>query len=76
MAYAYQPPTNPPEPCKRRAVSLPRASGCCLFGQVTFAGMDRNGRDAPKADLSLQAEFARLDPVDCAARKLFRVQRG
>ena len=52
MAYAHQPPTNPPEPCKRRAVSLPRASGCCRFGQVTFAGMDRNGRDAPLADVS------------------------
>jgi len=32
---------------KRERFPLPRASGCCRFGQRTFAGASGNDEDAP-----------------------------
>ena len=34
---------------KRERFPLPRVSGCCRFGQRTFAGASGNDEDAPKA---------------------------
>ena len=33
---------------KRERFPLPRARGCCRFGQRTFAGASGNDEDAPK----------------------------
>jgi hypothetical protein len=35
---------------KRERFPLPRVSGCCRFGQRTFAGASGNDEDAPIPD--------------------------
>jgi len=40
---------------KRERFPLPRASGCCRFGQRTFARASGNDEDAPKAVIQVTA---------------------
>jgi hypothetical protein len=40
---------------KRERFPLPRASGCCRFGQRTFAGASGNDKDAPISAVRVNA---------------------